>query len=206
MLCSAPISGSLDSGYSGGSVVKLNQARNPFDEGNACSKNFATPIKYCSSAHQAWLSTLKTLVRNQHAAEARRLDDDLKVKFRRLKVWSCVCEKEVINTIGNGEMAYIEDKKRREYMVCKFFEVSKLSFSPKYGSKLKEEYVRVMHLPKIPKDDGSRKCWHLNDFLITIIYYSFAPPRGLIEDGCQAQWFVDGQAAFEAIASSRGNE
>ena len=31
---------------------------------------------------------------------------------------------------------------------------------------------------------------------------SFAPPRGLSEDGSQAQWFVDGQAAFEAIASS----
>ncbi|KAK7246415.1 hypothetical protein RIF29_41283 [Crotalaria pallida] len=43
---------------------------------------------------------------------------------------------------------------------------------------------------------------HLNDFLITILYFSFAPPRGLIEDGCQAQWFVDGQATFEAIASS----
>ncbi|KAK7280995.1 hypothetical protein RIF29_08614 [Crotalaria pallida] len=52
MLCSAPVSGSLDSGYSGGSVIKLNQARNPFDEGNACSKNFAAPIKYCSSAQQ----------------------------------------------------------------------------------------------------------------------------------------------------------
>lgn len=31
---------------------------------------------------------------------------------------------------------------------------------------------------------------------------SFAPPRGLTEDGSQAQWFVDGRAAFEAIASS----
>lgn len=31
---------------------------------------------------------------------------------------------------------------------------------------------------------------------------SFAPVRGLTEDGSQAQWFVDGQAAFEAIASS----
>ncbi|GAB2295299.1 Phospholipase D zeta 1 [Dionaea muscipula] len=29
---------------------------------------------------------------------------------------------------------------------------------------------------------------------------SFAPPRGLTDDGSQAQWFVDGQAAFEAIA------
>ena len=31
---------------------------------------------------------------------------------------------------------------------------------------------------------------------------SFAPPRGLTEDGSQAQWFVDGKAAFDAIASS----
>ncbi|OIW17691.1 hypothetical protein TanjilG_29041 [Lupinus angustifolius] len=194
--------------------------------------------------------------------------------------------------------------------VCKFLEVSKLSFSPEYGSKLKEEYVRVMHLPKIPKDDdgGSRRCcmsdcfsccndnlqkvWavlkpgflalladpfdvqpldiivfdvlppsdgkgdgHLSlakeikernplrhslkvtcgnrsielrvkssrkvaDWLAAINdaglrtrerwcqhhrYDSFAPPRGLIEDGSQAQWFVDGQAAFEAIASSIKN-
>ena len=29
---------------------------------------------------------------------------------------------------------------------------------------------------------------------------SFAPPRGLTEDGSQAQWFIDGRAAFEAIA------
>lgn len=33
-------------------------------------------------------------------------------------------------------------------------------------------------------------------------YGSFSPPRGLIEDDSQAQWFVDGQAAFEAISSS----
>lgn len=31
---------------------------------------------------------------------------------------------------------------------------------------------------------------------------SFAPPRGLIEDGSQAQWFIDGKDAFEAIASA----
>ncbi|OMO55717.1 Phospholipase D family [Corchorus capsularis] len=30
---------------------------------------------------------------------------------------------------------------------------------------------------------------------------SFAPPRGLTEDGSQAQWFVDVKAAFDAIAS-----
>jgi len=33
-------------------------------------------------------------------------------------------------------------------------------------------------------------------------FASFAPPRGLSEDGSQAQWFVDGRAAFEAIALS----
>lgn len=33
-------------------------------------------------------------------------------------------------------------------------------------------------------------------------YGSFAPPRGLVEDDSQAQWFVDGQAAFEVMASS----
>lgn len=33
-------------------------------------------------------------------------------------------------------------------------------------------------------------------------FSSFAPPRGLNEDGSHAQWFVDGKAAFEAIASS----
>lgn len=31
---------------------------------------------------------------------------------------------------------------------------------------------------------------------------SFAPPRGLTEDGSKAQWFIDGLAAFEAIAFS----
>jgi hypothetical protein len=33
-----------------------------------------------------------------------------------------------------------------------------LSFSPEYGPKLKEESVMVKHLPKIKKDDDSRKC------------------------------------------------
>ncbi|KAK8329297.1 hypothetical protein V6Z11_A11G309600 [Gossypium hirsutum] len=33
-------------------------------------------------------------------------------------------------------------------------------------------------------------------------FSSFAPPRGLNEDGSQSQWYVDGKAAFEAIASS----
>ncbi|KAL9400842.1 hypothetical protein Peur_004691 [Populus x canadensis] len=189
--------------------------------------------------------------------------------------------------------------------VCKFLEVSKLSFSPEYGPKLKEEYVMVKHLPRIVKDDDSRKCCACSWFsccndnwqkvwavlkpgflalladpfdtkLLDIIVFdvlpasdgsgegrvslaveikernplrhgfkvacgnrsidlrskngarvkdwvaaindaglrppegwchphrfaSFAPPRGLSEDGSQAQWFVDGRAAFEAIALS----
>ncbi|XP_017975443.1 PREDICTED: phospholipase D zeta 1 [Theobroma cacao] len=189
--------------------------------------------------------------------------------------------------------------------VCKFLEVSKLSFSPEYGPKLKEDYVMVKHLPKIAKNDDSDRCcachWFscCNDnwqkvwavlkpgFLallgdpfdtkpLDIIVFdvlpasdgngegrvslaaevkernplrhafkvtcgirsirlrakssakvkdwvaaindaglrppegwchphrfgSFAPPRGLTDDGSQAQWFIDGRAAFEAIASS----
>ncbi|KAJ7955153.1 Phospholipase [Quillaja saponaria] len=189
--------------------------------------------------------------------------------------------------------------------VCKFLEVSKLSFSPEYGPKLKEEYVRVKHLPKIPRDDDYRRCclcrwfncckdnWQkvwavlkpgflalladpfdtqpldiivfdvlpasdgngegrvslakeikernplrhsfkvvcgsrsirirsksngkVKDWVAAINdaglrppegwchphrYGSFAPPRGLTDDGSEAQWFVDGQAAFEAIASA----
>ncbi|KAJ7527416.1 hypothetical protein O6H91_16G053700 [Diphasiastrum complanatum] len=31
---------------------------------------------------------------------------------------------------------------------------------------------------------------------------SFAPPRGIVPDSSEAQWFVDGKAAFEAIASA----
>lgn len=31
---------------------------------------------------------------------------------------------------------------------------------------------------------------------------SYAPPRGITDDGSQAQWFVDGKVVFEAIASS----
>ncbi|KAJ7980310.1 Phospholipase [Quillaja saponaria] len=42
--------------------------------------------------------------------------------------------------------------------VCKFLEVSKLSFSPEYGPKLKEEYVMVKHLPKISRGDDYRRC------------------------------------------------
>lgn len=192
--------------------------------------------------------------------------------------------------------------------VCKFLEVSKLSFSPEYGPKLKEDFVMAKHLPKIPKRDNNRKCcgcgwfsccndnWQkvwavlkpgflallenpfdtkpldiivfdvlpasdgngegrvslatevkernplrhafkvtcgnrsirlrakssakIKDWVAAINdaglrppegwcyphrFGSFAPPRGLTEDGSQAQWFVDGRAAFEAIASSIEN-
>ncbi|KAJ0979908.1 hypothetical protein J5N97_015382 [Dioscorea zingiberensis] len=189
--------------------------------------------------------------------------------------------------------------------VCKFLEVSRLSFLPEYGPKLKEDYVMVRHLPKIQKDVDDRRCCACHWFnccnggwqkvwavlkpgfvalledpfdskLLDIIVFdvlppsdgngegrvflaketkeknplrfgftvtcgsrtiklrvrsnakvkdwiaaindaglrppegwchphrfgSFAPPRGLTEDGSQVQWFIDGQAAFEAIATS----
>ncbi|XP_010921600.1 phospholipase D zeta 1 isoform X1 [Elaeis guineensis] len=189
--------------------------------------------------------------------------------------------------------------------VCKFLEVSRLSFLPEYGPKLKEDYVTVKHLPKIQKEDDDNRCCACHWFnccngnwqkvwavlkpgflalledpfdtkLLDIIVFdvlpssdgngegrvllaketkertplrfgfqvscgsrtiklrvrtnakvkdwvaaindaglrppegwcyphrfgSFAPPRGLTEDGSQVQWFIDGQAAFEAIASA----
>lgn len=189
--------------------------------------------------------------------------------------------------------------------VCKFLEVSRLSFLPEYGPKLKEDYVTVKHLPKIQKEDDDNRCcachwsnccngsWQkvwavlkpgflallkdpFDTKLLDIIVFdvlpasdgngegrvllakatkernplrfgfqvscgsrtirlrvrtnakvkdwvaaindaglrppegwcyphrfgSFAPPRGLTEDGTRIQWFIDGQAAFEAIASS----
>ncbi|KAK8633595.1 hypothetical protein V6N13_014439 [Hibiscus sabdariffa] len=188
--------------------------------------------------------------------------------------------------------------------VCKFLEVSKLSFSREYGPKLKEGYVTVKHLSKADGDadigcfpcgwfsfctNNWRKVWavmkpgflalledpfdtKLLDIIVfdvlptwnedvksqvclaeqikehNPLYYafrvscgswsmdlrvtsdgkakewiaaindagigdtggwcyphrfgSFAPPRGWNEDGSQAQWFIDGRAAFEAIASS----
>ena len=42
--------------------------------------------------------------------------------------------------------------------VCKFLEVSCLSFLPEYGPKLKEDYVSVGHLPKIQKDRKKQCC------------------------------------------------
>nr|GMD63735.1 phospholipase D zeta 1 isoform X1 [Ipomoea batatas] len=187
--------------------------------------------------------------------------------------------------------------------VCKFLEVSSLSFSPEYGPKLKEDYIMVKHLPQIQSSDDHNKCCSCNWFScckdnwqkvwavlkpgflaflkdpfdtepLDIVVFdvlpasdgngegrvslakevkdgnplrhyfrvscgirsiklraksntrvkdwvaaindaglrppegwchphrfgSFAPPRGLVEDGSQAQWFVDGQAAFESIA------
>ncbi|KAJ1699336.1 hypothetical protein LUZ63_007848 [Rhynchospora breviuscula] len=188
--------------------------------------------------------------------------------------------------------------------VCRFLEVSRLSFLPEYGPKLKEDYVNVRHLPKIQHDQAKDSCagscffcckssWQkvwavlkpgflalLEDpfdaKLLDIILFdvlpssdgngegrvvlaketkernplhsgfqiscgsrtvkmrlrsnskvkgwvaaindaglrppegwcyahrfgSFAPPRGLTDDGTEAQWFVDGEAAFAAIASS----
>nr|XP_043629178.1 phospholipase D zeta 1 isoform X2 [Erigeron canadensis] len=169
--------------------------------------------------------------------------------------------------------------------VCKFMGASTLSFCPEYGSKLKEEYVLVKHLAKIPNRDDDRKCsaclwfnccddkWQkvwavlkpgfialLKDPFdaepLDIIVFDVLPPsdgngEGRIslakeinehnplrhsflvscgsrsitirsrnkakvrdwvaaindaglrppeDDGSQAQWFVDGRAAFEAIA------
>nr|XP_009790304.1 PREDICTED: phospholipase D p1-like isoform X2 [Nicotiana sylvestris] len=189
--------------------------------------------------------------------------------------------------------------------VCKFLEVSKLSFLPEYGPKLKENYVMIKHLLKVPKDEEDAGCcicywsgcckskwqkvWAVlkpgylallnNPFdakLLDIIVFdvlptsnekgenpvylaeeireknplryafkvccgnrivkfrttsnakvddwisaindavlkppegwcnphrfgSFAPLRGTNDDATQAQWFIDGKAAFEAIASS----
>ncbi|XP_074591557.1 phospholipase D zeta 1-like [Curcuma longa] len=189
--------------------------------------------------------------------------------------------------------------------VCKFLEVSRLSFLQEYGPKLKEGYVTVKHLAKAQKGDDVKGCcpchwfsccsrskqqvWAVlkpgflalleNPFdtkILDIIVFdvlpnangekgsqillaketkernplhsgfqvfcgnrtiklqmsnnakvkewvtaindaglrppegwcnphrfgSFAPPRGLLEDDSHVQWFVDGQAAFEAIASS----
>ncbi|XP_016172953.1 phospholipase D zeta 2 [Arachis ipaensis] len=186
--------------------------------------------------------------------------------------------------------------------VCRFLEVSKLSFLHEYGPKLREGYVTVKHLSNVSQDSEAchpcdwfrgcnnswKKVWavlkhgflalldgpfsntpldilvfdvlpsskgdktqiHLADpvkecnplrytFKVTSgnrtislrttsngrvkawvnaineaglrpsegwcrphRFASFAPVRGLTEDGSQAQWFVDGKAAFEAIASS----
>ncbi|KAH0838915.1 hypothetical protein HID58_092349 [Brassica napus] len=183
-------------------------------------------------------------------------------------------------------------------IVCKFLEVSRLSFAREYGSKMKEGYVTVKHLREVPGSDGGRCClpsqclgcfgnswakvWAVlkpgflalledpfSGKLLDIMVFdslgfqgtkespeqprlaeqvkernplrfgfkvtsgdrtvrlrttscrkvkewvkavdeagsynphrfgSFAPPRGLTSDGSQAQWFVDGHTAFEAIA------
>lgn len=190
--------------------------------------------------------------------------------------------------------------------VCRFLEVSKLSFAPEYGPKLHEGYVMVQHLPNFSKNTGCLAClkscsccnpnWQrvwavlkpgflaiLGDpfdakpldiivfdvlppldrgateglialarlnkernplrfsFMVTCgtravrirtqrggrakdwvanindaglrppegwchphRFGSFAPPRGF-SDGSEAQWFVDGKAAFEAIATAIEN-
>lgn len=189
--------------------------------------------------------------------------------------------------------------------VCKFLEVSKLSFSSEYGPKLKEDYVLVQHLNHIQRDDADAGCfmccccrnnWQkvwavlkpgflalledpfgaklldiivfdvlptsngdkedqilmtevvkernplryafkvtcgnrstkirttssakIKDWISAIYnasqkpiegwcnshrFGSFAPQRGLTDDGSQAQWFVDGEVSFEAIATSIAN-
>ncbi|KAJ8752473.1 hypothetical protein K2173_004761 [Erythroxylum novogranatense] len=189
--------------------------------------------------------------------------------------------------------------------VCKFLEVSKLSFSREYGPKMKEGYIMVKHLSKVSRQDDSVGCFPCQWFgccinnwekvwavlkpgflalledpfetkPLDVIFFdvlptsngskapkiclanqlkersflhysfevlsgcrnievrtpssgkvkewvasindaalrppegwchphqfgSFAPQRGLTEDGSQAQWFVDGLAAFDAIASA----
>ncbi|VVA96594.1 unnamed protein product [Arabis nemorensis] len=180
--------------------------------------------------------------------------------------------------------------------VCRFLEVSRLSFAREYGSKMKEGYVTVKHLRNVAGSDGGcfpshclgcfgtswTKVWAVlkpgflalledpfSGKLLDIMVFdlsrfqdakecseqprlaeqvkernplrygfnvtsgdrtvrlrttscgkvkewvkavgeagcysphrfgSFAPPRGLTSDGSQAQWFVDGHTAFEAIA------
>lgn len=186
--------------------------------------------------------------------------------------------------------------------VCKFLEVSRLSFAPEYGPKLQEGYLTVKHLPSFPADEHSSSCsrfwescwcsfntnWQevwavlkpgflvlladpldakpldiivfdvlgssekpnalaklekdrnplkfsfvvncgnreltfrtgravsardwvdaINNAAVTTSndgwcnphrFGSYAPQRGLTLDGSEAQWFVDGKAAFEAIA------
>jgi len=51
----------------------------------------------------------------------------------------------------NYFLASIELVNTRE--VCRFLEVSKLSFTPEYGPKLREGYLMVCHLSRIPSDD-----------------------------------------------------
>ncbi|KAH9616705.1 hypothetical protein KSS87_014109 [Heliosperma pusillum] len=43
--------------------------------------------------------------------------------------------------------------------VCKFLEVSKLSFLQEYGPKLKEDYVLVKHLSRMPNKASDRQCF-----------------------------------------------
>lgn len=45
-----------------------------------------------------------------------------------------------------------------QFQVCRFLEVSKLSFLPEYGPKLKENYVMVKHLSVVSEGDDNRCC------------------------------------------------
>ena len=51
-----------------------------------------------------------------------------------------------------------ESKNLSNIQVCKFLEVSCLSFLPEYGPKLKEDYVSIGHLPKIQKGRKEKCC------------------------------------------------
>uniref|UniRef100_A0A7N1A048 Uncharacterized protein n=1 Tax=Kalanchoe fedtschenkoi TaxID=63787 RepID=A0A7N1A048_KALFE len=46
--------------------------------------------------------------------------------------------------------------------VCKFMEVSKLSFLKEYGPKLKEDYLMVKHLPRMNGAEAGRSCVPFN--------------------------------------------
>ena len=45
------------------------------------------------------------------------------------------------------------------FQVCKFLEVSRLSFSEEYGPKLKEGYVLVKHLDRSSEKDTCPGSW-----------------------------------------------
>lgn len=45
-----------------------------------------------------------------------------------------------------------------QFQVCKFLEVSKLSFSQEFGPKLKEDYVMVKHSSRTTKEEAYTRC------------------------------------------------
>ncbi|XVE66021.1 hypothetical protein DITRI_Ditri08aG0048200 [Diplodiscus trichospermus] len=62
-----------------------------------------------------------------------------------------VAMQEYLNFLGNMDIVNSRE-------VCKFLEVSKLSFSLEYHPKLKDEYPMVKHLPKIANNDDPDRC------------------------------------------------